>query len=202
MMNEFKQCKVCNIEKSIIDFPLNKKYRLNTCKKCTYNNSKKRLQSDRWKQKIEERYKYIGKYICKTCNLTKDFSEFHKSGISKNGRNSNCKICHHKKVIEWRKNNRQKTHVYSRTAGLKSRYGITDNDFNNMVKKQDNKCLICNEVPRRDKAFQTWNLHVDHCHNTGKVRGLLCHLCNRALGLFRERIDLVEKALLYLKSHS
>jgi hypothetical protein len=44
-------------------------------------------------------------------------------------------------------------------------------------------------------------LHIDHCHITGKIRGLLCHLCNRGIGLFRERSDLLQAAIKYLESH-
>ena len=81
------------------------------------------------------------------------------------------------------------------------RYGITIDHYFEMVNNQNNKCLICGEIPDKNAIHKQRSLHVDHCHTTGKVRGLLCHLCNRAIGLFRERIDLIEKALQYLKSH-
>ena len=42
-------------------------------------------------------------------------------------------------------------------------------------------------------------LNVDHCHETGKIRGLLCHNCNRALGLFKDNVEFLERAILYLK---
>lgn len=139
--------------------------------------------------------------VCKSCLATYPLEKFHKNK-NRDGRFNICKICHHKRVAAWRAKNRDKTPSYSRTSGLRHRYGITPEKFEEMVKSQNNKCLICGETPSNTKAFQTWKLHIDHCHKTKKIRGLLCHLCNRGLGLFKERSDLLEKALLYLKFHS
>jgi hypothetical protein len=65
-----------------------------------------------------------------------------------------------------------------------------------MCQEQENSCAICGkeEPARRYKTF-----NVDHCHHTGKVRGLLCRQCNMALGGFNDDIGLLEKAILYLK---
>lgn len=62
---------------------------------------------------------------------------------------------------------------------------------------QNNLCAIC-----KDELPEGKHCHVDHDHTTGKVRGLLCHHCNTALGLFDENPDLMEKAAVYLETHS
>lgn len=71
--------------------------------------------------------------------------------------------------------------------------------------KEDHKnvCSICHQ-PERITSRLTGELHelsVDHCHITGNIRGLLCRHCNAGLGLFKDNIELLEKALSYLKSY-
>lgn len=73
---------------------------------------------------------------------------------------------------------------------LKSRYGITLEDYEEMYKKQKGKCAICGI--KKDK------LNIDHCHNTRKVRGLLCGSCNRGLGLLKDNIEFLNNAIKYL----
>ena len=75
---------------------------------------------------------------------------------------------------------------------LKSRYGMTIEDYYKLLEKQNNKCSIC-----KLEAIKT--LDVDHDHKTGVVRGLLCEGCNTGLGKFQDNPDLLGKALLYLK---
>lgn len=70
---------------------------------------------------------------------------------------------------------RERIRANSRNAHLVRKYGITAADYDRMHKNQKGKCLIC------DKKKP---LVVDHCHDTGVVRGLLCHFCNRWLGLY------------------
>jgi hypothetical protein len=73
-------------------------------------------------------------------------------------------------------------------------YGISNDDFREILEIQENKCLICKEL------FSDNNLpHVDHCHCSGELRGILCGTCNRALGLFKDRPDLCRAAADYLE---
>lgn len=86
------------------------------------------------------------------------------------------------------KNRRQNTR-------LKQMFGINRDQYAVMLKQQDGVCAICKEpevVPNR-------SLSVDHDHVTGKVRGLLCSNCNPGIGKFKEKIELLEKAVEYLK---
>ncbi len=77
-------------------------------------------------------------------------------------------------------------------AKRKDRYGITDDEYEAMRTDQQNICLIC-----RDE-FGDRTPHVDHCHDTGRVRGLLCNFCNRGLGLFKDDPERLETAIQYL----
>lgn len=78
-------------------------------------------------------------------------------------------------------------------------YGITMNDHNTMYREQDGLCKICNTSGFVMKKCHKIKLVVDHCHTTGVVRGLLCHNCNRALGLLHDDIDCLDRAKEYLK---
>lgn len=75
------------------------------------------------------------------------------------------------------------------------RYGLTVEQFDALLEQQSGGCAICRTttVPTRG------NWHVDHCHETGRVRGILCHGCNVALGHLKDRIDLLEAAIAYLR---
>lgn len=75
----------------------------------------------------------------------------------------------------------------------KQLYGMTQAGYDQLLEKQDNKCAICKCPPKPGKV-----LCVDHCHGTGKVRGLLCHGCNTSIG--KLGIDGLEVALEYLKN--
>ena len=76
---------------------------------------------------------------------------------------------------------------------LKYRYGITLEEFNSMVLKSEGRCAICGA---------TGDLHVDHDHITGKVRGLLCNLCNPLLGYAKENPIRLREAAKYLEMHA
>lgn len=70
-------------------------------------------------------------------------------------------------------------------------YGLNEEDYNEMYDKQEGKCAICK---------QNLRLVVDHCHDSGKIRGLLCNQCNIALGAMYDDVDRLLAAVLYLQS--
>ena len=76
------------------------------------------------------------------------------------------------------------------------RYGLNEEQFAAMVKAQHGVCAICSRPPQKRKG--TAILHVDHDHQTGKVRGLLCYECNWAMGKFNDSPALLFKAATYL----
>lgn len=95
----------------------------------------------------------------------------------------------------WRKKNPHKNRRIDKNTKLKRSYGITLDDYESLSKHQNDKCAICNkeEVGKR--------LAVDHCHATGKIRGLLCQKCNRALGMFQDDTKIIKNAINYLKGN-
>lgn len=79
--------------------------------------------------------------------------------------------------------------AYSKEWSLQTKYKITGEEHQKMLSEQGGKCAVCAEVA---------DLHVDHCHAKGNVRGLLCVKCNRGLGYFRDRPELLTRAAAYL----
>lgn len=140
---------------------------------------------------------------CIVCKESKQLTEFHKN-LNKDGRFNVCKKCHYVRNHARRQDpkNRERFAQYRRSNVMFRRYGITLEEYSKMVHNQENKCLICKESPDPNADHKQRSLHIDHCHFSGKIRGLLCHLCNRAMGLFRDRIDLIEKAAVYLRKHN
>ena len=92
---------------------------------------------------------------------------------------------------KYRDNNKDKI----KNSKLLTRYGITLDDFNKMLKSQDNKCAICLQKLKLGRST-----HVDHCHSTNKVRGLLCVKCNLALGLLKDNVEALDRIYKYLKN--
>ena len=78
-------------------------------------------------------------------------------------------------------------------------YGIPLEQYDKMLQDQDHRCAICNGVGFRMRKETRSTLCVDHCHTTGRVRGMLCHNCNRALGLFQDNTEFLLKAVRYLE---
>lgn len=81
-------------------------------------------------------------------------------------------------------------------AWLRRRYKITLADYVALAESQGNKCAIC-ERPQDWTSWRT-RLFVDHCHETGAVRGLLCSNCNKGIGMFGESADTIRAALEYM----
>ena len=103
------------------------------------------------------------------------------------------------------KERRKKT---QRCMSLRRNYGLTYQAYINMCESQNNRCAICEQEETgihkrsKNKEIIPLTLAVDHDHETGAVRGLLCSKCNKALGLFGDNISMLEKALGYLQAHS
>ena len=76
------------------------------------------------------------------------------------------------------------------------KYGVSKEFLIELYEKQQGKCKICCKEPETARG-----LHVDHCHSTGKVRGLLCHGCNVAIGSMKEDPEILLKAIEYLRSY-
>jgi len=82
---------------------------------------------------------------------------------------------------------------------LLKKYGLTEAQFYDLLDKQDGKCGIC-EIGISGIINRYRLAHVDHCHSTGKVRGLLCRKCNVGIGMFGDGHEVASKAVEYLQN--
>ena len=130
---------------------------------------------------------------CTTCSTVKPLSEFHRGADYKDGYRSKCKKCMsiHNKERYSTPEHKQKARKWS----YKRRYGITPTDYDLMLSDQNGVCKICGS---KDSKKGDHRFMVDHCHTTGKVRGLLCGPCNSAIGLLGDNISTLQNAINYL----
>ncbi len=103
---------------------------------------------------------------------------------------------HRLTVKIWKKKYKEKEKILKRRYKLK-KYGLTIEDYANLIKKQNYSCAICNTNINQLKE----KLGVDHNHVTGKTRGLLCFPCNSAMGLLKENKNTLIKMLEYIKEY-
>lgn len=156
---------------------------------------------------------------CTKCGETKSVSEFAKA---RNGYRTICKVCINTSTAVWRnanleaercrtaawaranpdyirsagnawkKANPERSATNSRNYWLKTIYNLTPEGYATLLTEQGGKCAICGNVPVKKC------LGVDHNHQTGAIRGLLCDDCNIALGKLKDSADLLRKAIEYL----
>lgn len=126
---------------------------------------------------------------CPKCGEQKPLSEFSKDKNRKLGVRVYCKSCS--------KLNPKERKQYNKTYQLKSLYGLTNEKYEILKASQKSNCAICQE--NLDDGFGT---HVDHCHKTNVVRGILCRKCNLGLGHFKDNADILKSAVKYLKKYS
>lgn len=139
-----------------------------------------------------------GKLKCSRCKDYKTPREFTKDSRARHGRCLNCKTCVHQLASE-RKVQRQTSKLRYQ---LKTLYGLTVEQYKRMFEIQGGACAICAkpETTRR-KDGTIIPLQVDHDHQTGAVRALLCQSCNQGLGHFKDDVALMSLAINYLRSH-
>jgi hypothetical protein len=99
------------------------------------------------------------------------------------------------RVKAWRLKNRERRLEKMREIHLRNKFGLTVNEYRSILQAQGGVCAICGSLPTPGIS-----LHVDHDHDTGEIRGLLCVRCNNALGLFREDTDLLKRAARYVSA--
>jgi hypothetical protein len=100
---------------------------------------------------------------------------------------------------QWYQKSRAANPDYYADKDLQKLYGVTLDWYNQKFKEQNGVCAICQEPETAVIRGRTISMAVDHCHNTGSARGLLCTKCNQGLGMFRDKIDILESAVRYLR---
>lgn len=159
--------------------------------------------------------------VCSRCGKSYPIHEFRL--IKGNHRTSHCKACAREYLAEWRGRNAERIRIersdrhsnmtaeqreakrrkdreaYARNveaqrdARLRADFGISLVEYQQILDRQNGRCAICGQTCGSGR-----NLAVDHDHETGLVRGLLCMNCNNGLGRFKDRADLLRNALRYL----
>ena len=138
---------------------------------------------------------------CNKCGELKPRSSeyFHKDKYRKDGFCYTCRVCcpnyrnKEKERKQRRKYHKNNPDVF-RNLKLKHRYGITLEEYNNMIKIQNGKCKICGTSSKK--------LCVDHNHTTKQIRGLLCDNCNSGLGFFYDNPSFLKYAIDYLGEYN
>jgi hypothetical protein len=160
--------------------------------------------------------------VCTKCKEPKSVKAFHKHSGYKSGYRTDCSDCvsiydklrrakpsYKARIVarreryreisklrsrEWRERNKEKV----RENNIK-RYGISLKAFEDMFNNQNGCCAICNlQLIKFGGPMQNEKAHVDHCHVTGNVRGLLCGQCNIGLGAFKDSMKSLQNAIIYL----
>lgn len=167
------------------------------------------------------------KRTCCTCKVEKSLEEFHNRSRERLGKSYQCKLCSaayykkrrdedpqahreywrrwrgknleaaREKQRKWLSENPEKMRAYKRKSLLKKRYGLTQDQYDAILKSQGGRCAICHGKDVHGRGNEH-GFAVDHCHKTNIVRGLLCHKCNRGLGLFCDDAERLKEAVKYL----
>ena len=119
--------------------------------------------------------------ICTKCDELKPLSEFYHHPEARDKKQSRCKKC----VI-----------YASTTRFYRVKYNMSRDDRENLIKSQNGQCAICGYFFKSER-----HTHIDHCHTTNKIRGILCTHCNVAIGMLKESVDILDSAIKYLKKH-
>lgn len=133
---------------------------------------------------------------CSHCKQTKDICNFNKNKSTKDGFHHQCKDCANKYRIKYQKTKTAK--IRQKHAMLKYRYSLTKEEYDNLLKIQNNKCPICNIEIIQEKGKYA----IDHNHKTNKVRGILCNRCNFIVGILEcNDDDIIKNSYKYINNN-
>lgn len=164
---------------------------------------------------------------CNGCSEVKPFDMFSKNKTTKDGYGYECKHCASARikalrlanpekfkeagkkwretnpnyVSQWKTRNKKRTKTQKRKDYLKSKYNITLDQYESMRKAQNCRCYTCGKHENDISNAGPTALNVDHCHDTGQVRKLLCMACNIALGKVNDDVEILQRCIDYIKEH-
>lgn len=170
---DLKRCAKC---KELKPLSTSKKRVASWCNQCCSKANAKR-QKLRRIARLGSPVQPIGDRRCKVCSVTKPMTEFYKDNGSVSGFRTYCKACSTKEAYRGR---------------LKAVFGMTTKQYNILLRMQDNACAICST------PF-TKTPNVDHDHETGEIRALLCSPCNHGLGNFKDDSNRLAMASAYIQ---
>ena len=186
-----KRCIDCHVEKPLSDFPSAPRRsdgHGSYCKVCMLMRSRvsyRKRMAAKGRTVQPARVLPDGTRRCPDCGEVKALEEFPRNKNGSKGRGSYCKPCHNARGVasKQRSGGFQEYH-------RRHRYGMAVGEFDEMLREQGGLCALCGERPAE---------HVDHDHLFGHVRGILCFNCNGGLGQFKDRVDIMAKAIDYLE---
>jgi len=134
---------------------------------------------------------------CKVCLVVKPIHEFNPTIRRHRGERNKCKNCwaDYCRDARYKSNGAYLEREYN--SKLERSYGITRTNYDYLLEVQNGVCAICGLKDGDKTRYQ--RLSVDHCHDTGRIRGLLCNNCNRCLGLAKDDAKLLGKMKQYLE---
>lgn len=162
---------------------------------------------------------------CPSCDTIKSVSHFGINKSRKDGLSYHCLFCKasqqralnkrqpeqkRQRDLIWRNRNkayknaqdRKRYHLGKdvfRERNLKALYGISISEYNILLESQGGRCAVCRKTQTDNRGR---HFFVDHCHSTGRIRGLLCYNCNSAIGMAHDDIELLKKLTQYLEHHA
>jgi hypothetical protein len=152
--------------------------------------------------------------VCPRCEQLLPAAAFTPNRTAKSGLNSWCRECERVRrraqyasdparwkfeADRWRRANPEKDRIGRRNGRLRRQYGITPEQYDQMLAAQDGKCAICGTTDPGPVRVGQPAFRVDHCHKSGAIRGLLCHNCNSGMGLLGDSTERLEAAAAYLR---
>ncbi|MFF7980786.1 endonuclease VII domain-containing protein [Streptomyces sp. NPDC007901] len=147
------------------------------CRECAaeYYRRRREAQGRTVRVKVPVRQ---GHKRCPQCEEVKPHSEWERNKSSSDGWSSYCRECRAER---------------NRISYFQRKYGLSPAELEAMIAEQRGICCICLAAPAE---------HVDHCHETGRVRGVLCFSCNAALGQFRDQPEVIRRAAAYVEGNA
>ncbi|GGM00969.1 recombination endonuclease VII [Streptomyces fumigatiscleroticus] len=140
------------------------------CRECVADHGAARYRRRRERVDVP-----AGHMFCRTCGAVRPHSEWHRNATASDGLSTRRKAC---RAAE------------GRAGHLKRQYGLTEAERDELIASRGGVCCICLSAPAA---------YVDHCHGTGRVRGVLCFSCNAALGQLKDRPDVMRRAAAYVE---
>lgn len=215
VFTELKQCNDCGEYKPLSEFYAvirngRKPSHKGNCKECCSLRAKERqLKRLAKRPKVAEARRANrelvkqGLRLCSLCRTAKPFTEYYVRASRPGQYQAYCMECaDSRRKQRWSNDQEYRRRVLDQT--LRKNYGISAAEYDAMYAAQDGRCAICNEeeTAHVGRGRPTNRLAVDHCHKTGKVRGLLCRSCNTGIGHLGDNVERLFAAVVYLEQNS
>lgn len=211
-----KKCSVCGVSRPLGNFPIRSAApdgHASACKPCESESKKRQRALLRARSEEEIEASARGPRACRICKEVKESNDFPRDRGRRDGRGTICLTCsaaltrHYTSILDPVELKRRKAEYYrkgratQRRYKLKAKFGITREQYDEMLEAQGGACAICRKPETELRGGRVKELCVDHCHVTQEVRRLLCANCNKGLGCFHDSPGLLREAALYLEGH-